>query len=228
MKARFLALAALVLGLASCQTEPEGLNVNVGGEVDTTITVTIPDTETRAGGNDSAKGVFDNGVLGTEGDNVTMRYIFQVYYNSQESLAEPQVKYSDGKTVNFDIRLVPNRDYTFVVWADVVKKVDGEWTDLHYNTKTNGDINLRNITVNEDSWVAMDESRDAFTVTKVIEEYNGQMGINLELKRALAKLRVITTDMKALNDLQIEPTYATVAYSTSTKHYSTFNAVDGS
>ena len=228
MKARFLALAALVLGLASCQTEPEGLNVNVGGEVDTTITVTIPDTETRAGGTNSAKGVFDNGVLGNENDNVTMRYIFQVYYNDQESLAVPQVKYSDGKSVNFDIRLVPGRDYTFVVWADVVKKNDqGEWTDLHYNTLNDeGKINLRNITVNSDSWAAMDESRDAFTITKVIEEYNGQMGINLELKRALAKLRVVTTDMEALNNLQIEPTYATVAYST--KHYSTFNAVDGS
>ena len=83
MKARFLALAALVLGLASCQTEPEGLNVNVGGEVDTTITVTIPDTETRAGGTNSAKGVFDNGILS---GSATMRYIFQVYYNNNEEV----------------------------------------------------------------------------------------------------------------------------------------------
>ena len=81
MKARFLALAALVLGLASCQTEPEGLDVNVGGEVDTTICVTIPETETRAGGEDSAKSVFDNGVL--DADNLTMRYILQVYYNGK-------------------------------------------------------------------------------------------------------------------------------------------------
>ena len=228
---RFLALAALVLGLASCQTEPEGLNVNVGGEVDTTITVTIPDTETRAGGNDSAKSVFDNGVLGTAEDDTTMRYIFQVYYNNNgqvvESQAEPQVKYSDGKTVNFDVRLVPDRDYTFVVWADVVTRANAqsEWTDLHYNTKTNGDINLANITVNESSWDAMDESRDAFTVTEVIRGYNGQMPINLQLKRALAKLRVITTDMKALNDLQIKPKYAKVEYTTA--YRKGFNAVTG-
>ena len=225
---RFLALAALVLGLASCQTEPEGLNVNVGGEVDTTITVTIPDTETRAGGNNSAKGVFDNGILGTPEDDTTMRYIFQVYYNNQESLAEPQVAYSDGKSVNFDVRLVPGRDYTFVVWADVVKKNDaGEWADWHYDTindETNR-IDLANITVIDNEWVAMDESRDAFTVTEVIEQYNGQMGINLELKRALAKLRVITTDMKALNDLQIKPKYAKVEYTTA--YRKGFNAVTG-
>ena len=66
---RFLAFAALMLGLASCQTEPEGLNVQVGDEVDATITVAVADVETRAGSN-SAKGVFDNGVL--DGD-ATMR-----------------------------------------------------------------------------------------------------------------------------------------------------------
>ena len=211
-----------MLGLASCQTEPEGLNVNVGGEVDTVVTVTIPETETRADYTNSAKGVFDNGVLG--GD-ATMRYIFQVYYNGQESEAKPQVAYSDGQTVTFPVRLVPDRDYTFVVWADVVDGKDaGDKHYIVYNEVTNR-LDLSNISVNETSWVAMDESRDAFTVTKVIEEYNGQMGINLELKRALAKLRVVTTDMEALNNLNIAPTYATVAYSTN--HYSTFNAVNG-
>ena len=227
---RFLALAALVLGLASCQTEPEGLDVNVGGAVDTTITVSIPETETRYGENSNSAGsVFTNGVLSA--DDVTMRYIFQVYYNNGdqivESQAAPQVKYSDDKSVNFGVRLVPDRDYTFVVWADVVEMdEDGNWADLHYNTSNDeGKITLNNITVNEDKWVAMDESRDAFTVTKVIEGYTGTSEINLELKRPLAKLRVKTTDMKVLKDLQIKPTYATVVYTSDL--YNTFNAVDG-
>ena len=60
MKARFLALAALVLGLASCQTEPEGLDVNVGGEVDTVVTISLPETETRADWVNSALGAFEN------------------------------------------------------------------------------------------------------------------------------------------------------------------------
>ena len=220
MKARFLALAALVLGLASCQTEPEGLNVNVGGEVDTTITVTIPDTETRAGGNNSALSVFDNGILDAE--NVTMRYIFQVYYKGEASKATPQVAYSDGKSVNFDVRLVPGRDYTFVVWADVVNnanpvngnRINDDW---HYNTS-----DLTNITINPTTWVAMDESRDAFTVSEVVEDYNGAKTIELKLKRPFAKLRVKTTDMKALNDLVITPKTATVDYAG--ELYSAFNA----
>ena len=114
MKARFLALAALVLGLASCQTEPEGLNVNVGGEVDTTITVTIPDTETRAGGNNSAVGAFGNVDL----TKYTIRYIFEVYYG--ETGVQKQVYYTDDMTASFPVRLVPDRHYNFVAWADVV------------------------------------------------------------------------------------------------------------
>ena len=220
MKARFLALAALVLGLASCQTEPEGLDVNVGGAVDTTITVSIPETETRAGGNNSALSVFENGILDAE--DVTMRYIFQVFYKGEASKATPQVAYSDGKSVNFDVRLVPGRDYTFVVWADVVNNanpVNGDRIndDWHYNTS-----DLTNITINPTTWVAMDESRDAFTVSEEVTDYNGAKTIELKLKRPFAKLRVITTDMEALNDLQIAPAYATVEYKTA--YRAAFNA----
>ena len=53
---RFFALAALVLGLAACQTEPEGLNVNVDGEQLVTVNVTVPEADTRAGGDNSALG----------------------------------------------------------------------------------------------------------------------------------------------------------------------------
>ena len=183
MKARFLALAALVLGLASCQTEPEGLNVNVGGEQDTYVTVSLPET-TRA---NSALGAFDNVVAS---DNYTIRYIFQVFYEGRESGAERQVVYTDDKSVSFPVRLVPGRAYSFVAWADVVKESErGDW---HYNTS-----DLKNITFNGD-WNAMDETRDAFTDVETV--VYGNTPINLELKRPFAKLRVITTDMKALND----------------------------
>ena len=209
MKARFLALAALVLGLASCQTEPEGLDVNVGGAVDTTITVSIPETETRA---NSAVGAFDNVVAL---DNYTIRYIFQVFYEGKESGAERQVVYTDDKSVCFPVRLVPGRAYSFVAWADVVKESErGDW---HYDTR-----DLKNITFKGD-WNAMDETRDAFTDVETV--VYGNTPINLELKRPFAKLRVITTDMEALNDLDIKPTWAEVEYRTDL--YDSFNAVAG-
>ena len=213
---RFLALLALVLGVVSCQTEPEGLDVNVG-EVDAIINVTIPEAETRAGGSNSALGVFDNGVLGTKDDNTTMRYILQVYYNGEAS-QERKVAYSDGKSVAFEVRLVPERNYQFVVWADVVTDGKND-TDNHYDTS-----DLENITL-KGEWNAMDESRDAFTATELIENYSGASNINITLKRPFAKLRVVTTDIKNLTNLGIVPTTATVEYTTT--HRVAFNAFEG-
>ena len=225
---RFLALAALVLGLASCQTEPEGLNVNVGGEVDTVVTVTIPETETRAGGNNSALSIFDNGVLGNENDNKTMRYILEIYYKN-ELFAERLVDYSDGKTVTFPVRLVPGRQYNFVVWADYVESNDD--TDFHYNTKNKvadnyyGLTNVTLIDTEENPWEAMDETRDAFTGFLVVDSYSGSQSINIPLIRPFAKLRVITTDMVELGNLNITPVSAKVTYSAFS--HESFNALNG-
>ena len=216
MKAKIFSLMALVLCLVSCQTEPEGLDVIVGGEVDTVVTVTIPEAETRA---NSAEGAFVNVV---ESDDYTIRYIFAVYYGET---CNRQVKYSDDTEVAFPVRLVPDRDYQFVVWADVVAqngKVDGVYANedgLHYDTS-----DLKNITL-KNTWVAMDETRDAFTGTLLVEDFNGSQGITVNLTRPFAKLRVITTDMVALNNLGIMPTTATVDYKV--QHYNAFNAFAG-
>ena len=211
---KFLALAALVLGLASCQTEPEGLDVNVGGVVDTVVTVNIPEAETRA--NNSGIGVFENGVLDGA---ATMRYIFQVYYRAEDGTVtkstERQVKYTDGTSVTFPVRLIPGRDYQFVVWADVVTSEDD--TDNHYNT-----TNLETVSVIESSWNAMDETRDAFTASYAADDYNGSQSINIDLYRPFAKLRVIATDYDELAKIGIEVKKAAVNYTT--VHRSTFNA----
>ena len=211
MKARFLALAALMLGLASCQTEHENLGVNVGGEQDVTVCVSLPEV-TRA--NNSAEGAFVNVDLT---GNATIRYIMKIYDNENRPSDVRYVKYSDGNTVAFDVRLVPNRDYKFVVWADIV---DGEEDlDKHYNTS-----DLTQITFNGD-WNAMDETRDAFTGVELVDDYNGASTINVNLTRPFAKLRVQTTDMEDLAKLGITPTTATVTYTV--KHYGVFNALEG-
>lgn len=203
-----------MLGLAACQNEPEGLDVNVGGEQAVTINVTVPETETRAGGLNSALGVFDNGVL--DGP-ATMRYILKIYDAAGVASHDRQVAYSDGKKVAFDVRLVPDRDYTFVVWADVVTAEAD--VDNHYDTS-----DLTNVTL-KGEWVAMDESRDAFTTTELIKDFNGQSDITLNLKRPFAKLRVVSTDTEFLNHLNITPVAATLEYTT--EYRPAFNAVKG-
>ena len=162
-----------------------------------------------------------------------MRYILQVFQGVGEdenrtwkASKETKFKYSDGKSVTFDVRLVPNRDYKFVVWADVVTNGEND-TDNHYNTHNgeNGATDLTNITLNNTTWGPMDESRDAFTAVKLVEGYTSQSTINFELKRPFAKLRVKTTDVKALTNLGIvAPFYATVEYST--PYRAGFNALE--
>ena len=214
---RFLAFAALMLSLASCQTEPEGLNVQVGDEVDATITVAVADVETRAGSN-SAKGVFDNGVL--DGD-ATMRYVMRIYDEDGKPTEKRYVDFSDEKSVTFPVRLAPKRAYTFVVWADVV--LSNEDVDNHYNTDY-----LENITIintEEHPWKAMDESRDAFTGFATVDSYTSASTIQIPLTRPFAKLRVKTNDLADLKLLNITPAKATVTYTTDLSV--AFNAVEG-
>ena len=210
-------LLGILASLSSCKHD-DVMNVSINDEQIVSICVTIPDSETRASETNSAQGIFNNNVLGVENDNYTMRYILQIFDENGRPSDETLIEYSDGTTVSFPVRLVPGRDYTFVVWADFV--IYGETnTDNHYITKdANGKTDLRNIIINEDSWVAMDETRDAFTgiySTKAAgEKYSGASTINVVLTRPFAKLRVVTTDMEALANLGINPTHAIVEYTT--------------
>ena len=165
---KLLALALVVLGLAACQTEPEGFDVNMDGT--TTITVTLPeDAMTRAGGTDSAQG----GLTNTNDEIV--RVILQVYYGDKTS-EERLVKYlKNGETTtNFDVRLVPNRNYTFVAWAD---QVDAE-ADVDKYFYTN---DLKAVTMVSGTWNAMEERRDAYTATKLVEDFTSSKSIELIL-----------------------------------------------
>ena len=199
---KFFALLALVLGVVSCQTE--GFDVNVGGEQDVNITVSLPEG-TRA---DSALGAFEN----IDMSQYDIRYIFQVFNAEGTVYKTKQVICSDDTTVSFPVRLIPNRTYNFVVWADLVK--NGETENTHY---TIGE-SLENIALNV--WAPMDESRDAYTgKTSVV--FNGDP-IKVNLTRPFAKLRVKTTDMNEL--LGVVPAKAKVTYLT--EHYTSFNAVN--
>ena len=204
---RFLALAALVLGMVSCQTEPEGLDVNVGGEQDVNITVSLPEG-TRA---DSALGAFAN----VDFDEYDVRFQCEVHYGDQVKVLPVQIS-DNGKEATFPVRLIANRDYKFVVWADLVKQ--GETTDLHYITSTPD--GLAKISIND--WAPMDETRDAFTCSEV-RRFERNTDITLTLKRPFAKLRVITTDMKEL--MGVVPAKAEVEYTT--EYRNSFDAVEG-
>lgn len=214
MKAKFLALAALVLGMVSCQTDVvEGLHVDANGEAELTLQVGLPEA-TRAAGNDSALGAIDNG-LDLE-STYDVRFILAVY-DAGGNLAKRVEKFEDKATsTGFTIRLVPGRDYTFVVWADFVN--EGTETALHYNASDLTDIKL---TKNMGDNQPMDESRDAYTVKEFIKNFSAKnSNLNLILTRPFAKLRVVTNDMK---ELYSDLVSATIQYNVPL--YTTFNAL---
>lgn len=211
MKAKFLALAALVLGLVSCQNEPEGLGVNVGGEQDVVLTVSLPEA-TRVGTQDSALG----GVTNVLGD-YDLRYILEIYNESGVMVQKRDMQVSDQTTVVFPLRLIPNREYHFVVWADFVQ--DGSEADNYYDTSAG----LRNVSIVDAKWNAMDEARDAYTGVKVIEDFSKTSSIDLVLTRPFGKLRVVTTDIAALYGILpegIDVDYSVPVY----KSFDAFNA----
>ena len=208
---------AVVLAVVSCQKDVDNLDVNMGGDV-ATISVALPaDAITRAGGVNSAQ----SGLANTTTEIV--RVILQVYDAEGRASDERLVNYLENgeKTTNFNLRLVPERNYTFVAWADQVKSKDD--VDNHYITKdANGKSDLNNITLNSE-WNAMDETRDAFTGKIFVENFNNAKSIPiLELKRPFAKLRVVTTDLKNITNLDITPAYVKVEYQT--PYRASFNA----
>ncbi|MBQ8494125.1 MAG: hypothetical protein IJ464_07640 [Alistipes sp.] len=212
---KFLVFAALVLGLAACQTEPEGLNVTMGGEIDAIVNVTIPEAKTRAGYTSSAQGAIANNALDGA---ATLRYIFQVFDdNGNASKAEPQVVYTDEESVAFPVRLVPEREYTFVVWADIATAENAG--DNHYDTSAFPSITLKG------DWKAMDETRDAYTGKFTEPNFTSADNITIELTRPFAKLRVVTTDIAELNNFNVTPHNAKVTYKSDMRVG--FNALDG-
>ena len=209
MKAKFLALAALVLGMVSCQTDVvEGLHVDANGEAELTLQVGLPEA-TRAAGEDSALGAIGN-INMAEYD---IRYVLNVYDENGDLAKGPISQFEDENTSTmFSLRLVPGRQYKFVVWADFVNQ--GSKDALHYDVSDFAEIK----TLTDQN--PMDETRDAYTGFHVESNFSNTSNIRFELTRPFAKLRVVTTDMKELySDLES----AKVVYTS--RLYTSFNAI---
>ena len=205
---KILFLAAMLLGVVSCQRDQEGFDVAVGGEQEAVITLSLPEV-TRSMSNTG----FDFGDFANNTD-YDLRFILEIHHG--DKVVRDVQTSKNGTSATFSVRLVAGREYTFAAWADLVDEDTN--TDLYYNT-ANG---LANITLKE--WTPMTEARDAYTCT-VTEEFNPQTGVTMELKRPFAKVRVVSTDIQKVIDLGIEPTKAVVDYTSDL--YTSYNAVLG-
>ncbi len=203
---KLLLFAALVLGTVSCMKD-NSFDANVGGEADVVLSVALPSDVTRAMDNDSSKGAIGNIDLTAEYD---IRYILEVF-DASNTLAKRVENYEDSATsTTFELRLIPGRHYSFVVWADFVAQ--GSEAALHYNAE-----DLRNIEI-IGAQNAMDESRDAYTGIFRTSDNGGQpfsssSQISFELKRPFAKLRVVTNDKDEIYSSLVR---ATIQYTADT------------
>ena len=203
---KLLLFAALVLGTVSCMKD-NSFDANVGGEADVVLSVALPSDVTRAMDNDSSKGAIDNIDLTAEYD---IRYILEVF-DASNTLAKRVENYEDSATsTTFELRLIPGRHYSFVVWADFVAQ--GTEDALHYNAE-----DLRNIEL-LGAQNAMDESRDAYTGIFRTSDNGGQpfsssSQISFELKRPFAKLRVVAND---IDEIYQALDWATIEYTAET------------
>ena len=238
MKARFFALAALVLGMVSCQQDFDAAP-QVGGEVDFQLSVGAGEiSATRATdgdtqeGYDSAYGAIDYLSEADWANKYDLRYSLEVYDKSDAGYAgatpikDRMVQIVDKyQPVMFDLRLVPNRDYHFVVFADFVPQGASSKanTDVQRELGLRHNIgeNLGQITIKEDA--INDEIADAYFATKDIRIENSAAQ-DILLKRPYGKVRVIATDLDELN-LNVNPGKVQVEYDAF--HPSAFNAVTG-
>ena len=240
---KLLSFLALALCFVACQNDAVE-SVNNSDLANVVLTIDAPELGvTRADGDTLEDGTPKNGKNSAFGAidflsdadwaNYDLRYILEVYKAGDEGTGEPIYR---ERLVNcldkyapttFDLRLVPNRKYKFVVFADFVAEGSAEAedklaiADLYYNT-----ADLRNISAitTEPTCNAMNEIRDAYFISKDIEVTTG-LQETLTLTRPFAKLRVITTDIDYINGYST-PGYVEVTYKDE-PIYKSFNAVNG-
>ena len=246
---KVLLLTALVLGMASCQKDFTA-DVESRGEVNVQLAVAAPELigATRTDGDtqntlNSAYGAIDYLDGNATGDRqnwdkVDLRYSLEVY--DKDDLTTPvkdrMVIIKDKyEPVKFDLRLIPNRDYQFVIFADFVPQGTAANAVDYANQAELGlrhtiGANLTEITIKQGVDALNDEIADAYFKTFTYKPTNNTTNnINdtedVILQRPYAKVRVVATDLAELN-LNVEPKYVAINYGT-TPILTAFNAVTG-
>ena len=250
MKTRYFALMALVLGMASCQKDA-AYEVESRGEVDVQLAVAAPELigATRTDGDaqntlNSAYGAIDyldGNAIDYDRQNwntVDLRYSLEVY--DKDDLTTPvkdrMVIIKDKyEPVKFELRLIPNREYQFVIFADFVPEGTAD-VEVDYNNQANlglrhtiGD-NLTQITIKQGKDKLNDEIADSYFKTFEYRPTNNTTNnINdtqdVILQRPYGKVRVVATDLADLN-INVDPKSVEVTYS-NVLVPTTFNAVTG-
>lgn len=231
---KLLSFLVMALCFVACQNELT-MGVSNADLVDVVLNLEAPelgvtrlDGDDQKGGNSAFGGI--DFMSDANWEAYDLRYTLEVYgkdKNGVEKLAGQRMvncldKYAP---TSFQLRLAPNRDYKFVVFADYVAEGSAEAedklaiADLYYTT-----ADLSNIACKTGAgWVPMNEVRDAYFVSKTLKVENS-LNETLTLTRPFGKLRVITTDIDKI-DGYATPARVEIQYTDAV--YKSFNALSG-
>lgn len=223
---KFASIVAFALLCIGCISEHKQDTPNEP-LVNLKIAVSANDLITRAEestGYSSALGAIQN-FSDEDWAKYDLRYIFEIYpaddNGTSAPLKERQVqvveRYDSENDVYFYINIAPSKRYRFVVFADIVNQ--DERSDLYYDT-----TDLRNITMKEGTINPLDEARDAYFATKIVN-ITGENIETIMLKRPFGKLRIVTTDYEFIENYAA-PVKAKLTYY-NCEIFKSFNAVDG-
>lgn len=247
IRLKYAVALALFIGLCACQTYHNDI-ANIEKEVDFRLAVNVDNVDiatTRAVSSyNSAYGAIDYLQEASATDfnkedwsEVNLRYTLEIYdwvdtdagkkYGAP--IKERMVKIVDEyEPVFFDLRIIPDRKYRFVVFADFVPNdvtdathrpttaEQGNIGIAHTIGETLADIAIKNDAINM-------ECADAYFGTKDITIEHSTT-VDITLRRPYGKMRVVATDLAELN-LNVDPRAVKVEY---TAPYPTaFNAVTG-
>lgn len=209
MKKLIFAVMALAFVAVSCQkdTTPDYSGKDA---VTVTLNVDAPElgaTRSNERGMNSALGAIDNITNANLWGEYDVRYMLEIYdvtvgfENTTTPVKSRMVNIlPEYAPTTFEFRLIPNRKYKFVVWADFVAEGSAAATDpltvtgLNYNT-----ADLHNITRIAANDKPMHECLDAYFIQEDIEITSSVLPHTLTLTRPFGKLRVITTDIDDVN-----------------------------
>ena len=188
----FLAAAAAILLLASCQRdELQGGSIS-GEEVSVSISATMPI--------DGGAVVKSNDEPGNASE--VNRCIMGVYLNDDgmsqpEPMGDKVVVRVDGTThkAEFgDLQLVSGHKYLLVFWADnATEDSDNGFEDNHYNTADFPEVTFKE----GDTYKSNDDTRDAFFASYPIE-VNGPSSHDINLHRPFGQLNITTNDYRTV------------------------------
>ncbi len=222
---KLFSILVLALAVVACQNE-DVANVKNDDLAMVTLNITASEldvTRAEASGKDSSVGAIDyaDAAFWAEYD---LRYILEVRGEDGveliERISDTQDSYDVAAPMQFSLRLIPNRTYQFVVWADFVEQ--GSEDNLYYNAD---DLTKIVANTSHEGWVAMNEARDAYFASEDIA-VTTQLNTSITLQRPLAKVRVVTTDIDEIAGYE-EATRVVVNYSSEATLSKEFNAVSG-